>query len=217
MLQDSAQVVSALPVWSIIASVVSVILGFVAIALALVFYLTGRKTESRVSNSLTKIETQTDALQKITGRQLDRLTKFATERPKKDDAALDRFAKVFTDFSESIKNSLQEPPSVKLSPEAEALITRMYILLHFYTAQLNIFAELLLPSRVEFDPGSDYHNAVMRAVDGSADDYRFCDEILANTSEESIRASVFYEIYLETKSNWGTTILTSQESFRQED
>src|SRR5438034_553609 len=72
---------SAGEAWSLVASVVSVIVGVFAVALAVAFYLAGRGTEQRVGSSLTKIETQTEMLQKITGKQLDRLTRFATDRP----------------------------------------------------------------------------------------------------------------------------------------
>ena len=60
--------------WSIVASIVSVVLGFLAIAMSVYFFVVGRKTEREVSNSLIKIETQADMLQKLSGRQMDRLT-----------------------------------------------------------------------------------------------------------------------------------------------
>src|SRR5690349_8117087 len=63
------------------ANAVSLVLGVVALVMAILFYLAGRGTEQRVASSLTKIETQTEMLQKITKSQLDRLTRFATERP----------------------------------------------------------------------------------------------------------------------------------------
>ena len=64
---------------SVVAGLVSIILGFLAIALSLWFYRQTKDTEKNVSGSLTKIETQAEMLQKITGRQLDRLTKYVTE------------------------------------------------------------------------------------------------------------------------------------------
>jgi len=51
--------------------------------LSVVFYFAGRNTEVRVSTSLAKIEAQTDALQKLSGRQIDKLLKHALDEPHK--------------------------------------------------------------------------------------------------------------------------------------
>ena len=71
-------------IWSIVSSIVSVILGFFAIVISLWFFMVSRKTEKDVSNALAEIKTQADMLQKISGKQLDRLTKYVTEAKSKD-------------------------------------------------------------------------------------------------------------------------------------
>ena len=63
---------------NVTAAIVSIILGILAIVLSLWFYRQTKDTEKEVSRSLSKIETQAEMLQKITGKQLDRLTKFVT-------------------------------------------------------------------------------------------------------------------------------------------
>ena len=95
--------------WSIVASVVSIILGLVAIAVSIYFFVTNQKTEKNVSNSLTKIETQTEMLQKITGRQIDRLTKFVTEpKPSIIDESLPDIISRLTELPQTMLAQIQQ-------------------------------------------------------------------------------------------------------------
>ena len=64
---------------SIVSRAVSIILGLLAIALSVYFFVQSRNTERGVSNSLTKIETQAEMLSRLTSKQLDWLTKYVTE------------------------------------------------------------------------------------------------------------------------------------------
>jgi len=57
-------------IWSIVASIVSVVLAFFAIGISIWFFIVGRNTEKEVTNSLTQIKTQAEMLQKISGKQL---------------------------------------------------------------------------------------------------------------------------------------------------
>lgn len=71
---------TTLTMWSIVASIVSTLLAILAIGLSVYFFVIARRAESSIENSLTRIETQAEMIQKVTGRQLERLTKFITER-----------------------------------------------------------------------------------------------------------------------------------------
>ena len=99
---------SAIAIWSVVASIVSVILGILAIAISIHFFVVGRKTESAVSNSLTKIETQAQMLQRVTGRQLDRLTKFVTERPSRVEDVLPDLLVALGQLPATITTTLQQ-------------------------------------------------------------------------------------------------------------
>jgi hypothetical protein len=59
--------------------VVSFFFGGFAIWLSMHFYTKAKDTEREVSNSLESIKAQTDTLQKLTARWMDRFTRHATE------------------------------------------------------------------------------------------------------------------------------------------
>ena len=101
---------SAGELWSIVSSIVSIILAIVAIGLAVYFFVVGRNTETRVGSSLTKIETQAEMLQRLTGRQLDRLTKFVTEdkRPA-DDSRLTEFLALVMQVAKPLTEGVSLP------------------------------------------------------------------------------------------------------------
>lgn len=63
---------------SIIGSFVSLILSVVAIFLSAYFYTQTKNTEKSVNEALAEIKTQTANLDKLTGKLLDRLTRFVT-------------------------------------------------------------------------------------------------------------------------------------------
>lgn len=57
----------------------SIALALVAIGQATYFFIKSKDSEKTVETALDGIRQQTETLQKIAGRQLDRLTKFVTE------------------------------------------------------------------------------------------------------------------------------------------
>ena len=93
---------------SIVGSIVSVIVGLVAISLAVYFYTQSKDTEGNVSTALASIQAQTEALQKLTGRWMDRLTRYATEaRPSEE--ALVQLARAVVDMPANIASQLRSP------------------------------------------------------------------------------------------------------------
>ena len=78
--------------WSLVSSVLSSVLALVAISLSLYFFVQSRNVQENVSTTLAEIKTQAGVLQKITFKQLDRLTRFVTERPGQQSQQLDRLA-----------------------------------------------------------------------------------------------------------------------------
>lgn len=80
---------STAEVWSVVSSIVSVILAVFAIGLSIYFFVETKNTEQRVTNSLAKIEAQAEGLQKLNAKWMDRLTRYVTEdRPAPTDPAV---------------------------------------------------------------------------------------------------------------------------------
>lgn len=77
----------AVGIASLVASIVSVVLGIVAFAVSLYFYTQAKNTERDVSRLLGGIQAQTEALQKIVSRQMDRLIRGVTEQPPSGDVS----------------------------------------------------------------------------------------------------------------------------------
>ena len=93
--------------WSLVSSVLSSVLALVAISLSLYFFVQSRNVQENVSTTLAEIKTQAGVLQKITFKQLDRLTRFVTERPGQQSQQLDRLL----DAAEGFSSILQEYPA----------------------------------------------------------------------------------------------------------
>ena len=132
---------STAELWSVVASIVSIILGGFAVGLSVHFFVINRKTEKDVSNSLTKIETQAELLQKITGRQLDRLTKYVTaQRSGAIDEALPQLITILAELPQTIIAQTQQSTSGNQDQLTDELIG-CYIGLYFYVAQTNYWSQ----------------------------------------------------------------------------
>jgi len=67
-----------LEIFSIAASIASIILAIVAIGLAVFFYRDSKSAESNVATSLEGIKTQSEILKEISARWMDRLMEYVT-------------------------------------------------------------------------------------------------------------------------------------------
>ena len=203
-------------IWSIISSIVSVILGMFAIFLSAYFFVVGRKSEKEVSQSLTKIETQADILQKITAKQLDRLTKHVTQGTKNPyDYILPNLVTVLAELPYTITSTLR----TENSNDNEQLINEVvtcYIALYFYTVQTNYWSQQFLPSLNEFDESNDMHKTIQRIVDMSNGDFERIASILANLIKADINrleSNSLIGLLTETRDIWKDYVKSSTEVY----
>ena len=133
---------------SLISSVISSALALVAISLSLYFFVQSRNVQENVSTALAEIKTQAGVLQKITFKQLDRLTRFVTERPDQQSQQLDRLL----DAAEGFSSILQEGRQ-RLVKET---IT-CYIAIYYYSALTNYWSQGYLPLPDQFDEQNRNH------------------------------------------------------------
>jgi len=146
------------------------VLGLLAIGLSVYFFVIGRRTETSVAGSLTKIEAQADMLQRITGRQLDRLTRFVTTRQPGQEA-LPELLSILVQLPQNITASLQQ---VSTNQNQQQLIRELvisYIVSYFYSVQTNYWAQSYLPESDNFDKTNPVHLATRRILDTSAADF----------------------------------------------
>lgn len=200
--------------WSVVASIVSVILGGFAIGLSVHFFVINRKTEKDVSNSLTKIETQAELLQKIAGRQLDRLTKYVTEqRSGAIDEALPQLITILAELPQTIIAQTQQPTNGNQDQLTDELIG-CYIGLYFYVAQTNYWSQINLPNLSEFDENDVIHNSAKRIVDLSAADFKFISDVLEKCDATRLESHTLYHLFHETKDFWKDYVRSSSGVFK---
>ena len=72
---------------NLISSIASLILSVIAIWLSLYFYKESKNNEKNLNNTLSEIKTHTGVLEKLTGKWIDRLTRFVTSPQPMDSAA----------------------------------------------------------------------------------------------------------------------------------
>jgi hypothetical protein len=202
--------------WSIISSVVSVILAFFAVAISIWFFLVGRNTEKDVSNSLTEIKTQTEMLQKISGKQLDRLTKYVTE-PKNvsQSESFNEILKVVAQIPISLSSTFQQNSNSADTAVLRAELISCYIALYFYTAQTNFWSHINLPDAGDFDAENHFDATCKRITDMSSTDFAYMANILVKFDAGELSSNPLNHLLEETKENWRNFVLNTAQVYEQ--
>jgi hypothetical protein len=204
---------NAVELWSIASSIVAILLGVLAILLSVYFFVVGRRTEREASNSLAKIETQADMLQKLAGRQLDRLTRFVTEdrpRGRPPDSAISRG--LYSARAAAVGQLRADATAAAESGDygrADKLLHRLVL----FSGVANYWAQQFLPSAAEFDERSDLQVLAKKVVDSSANDFNAMAAILERTDAGMIAANPLTHTFKEARDLWRTSVRTAAEVF----
>lgn len=200
--------------WSIVASVVSVLLGLFAIALSLYFYARGRQNEVAASNALTQIQTQAEMLQKLAGRQLDRLTKYVTEGgPSSKEETLPQIEALINKLPTQLTEVLAKQPGHENYEQLKGEVVTCYCLLYFYTAQANFWAQWSLPSIDVFDPKNQFHAMAKRILDMSDADFGTLAKLLPGQDLKRIEGTAAYQLVNEAKDQWRNSVRNTEQAF----
>ncbi|PIV53098.1 MAG: hypothetical protein COY53_06055 [Elusimicrobia bacterium CG_4_10_14_0_8_um_filter_37_32] len=181
---------------SIIAGCVSIILGFLAIALSVYFFIQSKISEKEVSNTLENIKAQTNTLQKITATQMTRLIKGVTEiRPEQE---------IITHLISLINVTPQQDMIREKDLQIENLTQEAitaYIASYYYSAVTNcLFQANLLPEN-EIE-NSELNNRVKNMIDKSYTDFNALENILNRVHTTRIQGNPLYNYYQETRNIW---------------
>ncbi len=180
---------------SFAADAIAIVLGILAVGLAMYFYIAGRRTEKEVSNSLVKIETQAEMLNRVTMRQLDKLTEYAT-RPR-GGSEVENFAKYFDTLKGLAEGGIKVTDgSQEQNAANEANMLR--IALRFYVAQTNYWSQAFLPSAGENDPTNDFEQYTKRIVDLSHADFGVVTSWMGSPTQGEIDTTGLRHLYVET-------------------
>src|SRR5262249_15048645 len=138
--------------WGMAANIASLALALISIWLSIHFYVSGRQTESAVRDALTEIRVQTNMLQQLAGRQLDRLTKFVTTR--EDKSGMDSLRDAAAKFLAHVPQMLTTATTPTAKPETPAVVIEQlataHMALYFYAIQANLFAQDNIPGPAQF-------------------------------------------------------------------
>lgn len=186
--------------FSIAASLATIVLAILAIVLSIWFFVLAKKTETQTSSSLTKIETQADSLQKLTGRWMDRFTKYATsDRPSIVDESFPQLLAIISQLPQTITATITQ---VSTRDAPEDTIYTLYIALYFYTAHTNYWAQSYFPKASEFDESNNFHQLVRRIIDMSHADFMVIAGILAKFDQTKLNQNTIVHLLNETKDFW---------------
>jgi hypothetical protein len=199
--------------WSLVSGIVSLLMGGLSIWLSLHFYTQTNKTERSVANSLTKIETQADALQKINAKWMDRLTKYVTEdrsQPIIDDSIVQLLEIVRTSHSISATVSVPEKSE---NDEYIKEIVNCYIIIYYYAALSNYWAQFMLPDINDFNEADQFHVLVKNSIDSSAADFNHFANLLGKLDPARLEAAALHPLLEETRDLWRMGVRGVAETF----
>lgn len=196
---------------SILSGAFSIGISFIAMVLSVAFYFAGRNTENRIATSLARIEAQTDALQKLSGKQIDKLMKHALDGSNQvstNDTML-QLMHVLSQMPVTITTILKQPAD---NSDKEQLVTS-YVALYFYIAQTNYWSQYYLPKATEFDSANEFHLQTKRVVDLSDSDFQTVATWLGKCDPSLLANNPLSHLLIETKDTWRKYVRSSADVF----
>jgi len=187
--------------FNLAASIASIILAVVAIAQATYYFVKTKASEERVAVALADIKSATLALEKLSGRYLDRLTRHVTENSARQSDDIYQLATLVAEIPRTRTEQLAKPTENSLTAEQVQEFVSLYILLHHYCALTNICAQLVLPTVSEIDGNNQQQSQICAFVDMSYADFMFFETLLSGISSAVISESPHRMIYEETRSH----------------
>lgn len=176
---------------NLIGSLASLILSVIAIWLALYFYNSSKNTEKEVNSTLTEIKTHTGALERLTGKWMDRFIRNATT-PQPVDELQRMLLEIITVRVNSSVSELPNPQGETKTQLTEWLIAS-YLALYYYSGLTNLAVQSLLPIVEE----ADSPNSLKSIVDKSYADFMSMDTVIASSNQDLVRSSQLFNYYEE--------------------
>jgi hypothetical protein len=173
-----------------------------------------KEAEKQTAVTLEAIKAQSDALQRLTGRWMDRLTRYATE-PRPADEGLMMLVNTMANLPTTILTHLRVQTTTTPHPSVEPLITEVfdcYIALYHWTAVANVCGQILLPTPDGFDEAIPEHATLKRIVDGSANDFAIMAQALNSERPERLNASRINRLLRDAMEHWRPLVRNTQEA-----
>ncbi|RJO60123.1 hypothetical protein C4544_07245 [candidate division WS5 bacterium] len=178
---------------NLLASISSLVLAILAIYISLYFFRSSKDSEKKVEIALKGIETQTNSLDKLITRILERFTRYATSPRQADEVSL-----LLLQMIESRNNTdtrLDTPDSSATNQVLRTDLISSYMVLYHYCAVTNIAAQSLLPDLNELTED----NYVKKVVDQSHQDFCLLETMITDLQpsdrDENPKKALFDDAY----------------------
>jgi len=191
--------------------VASLFLAGFAIWLSLHLYTRAKDAEQETKTALAAIRAQSEALQRLTGRWMDRFTRHATE-PRPADEGLLQLVQVVASLPNTILAHVTAVQS-SAAPQLMRELVDSYIGLYCYTAIANVFAQPFLPDESVFDPHDPVHVDTSALIDRTANDFQLMANVLTRSDQSLIKTSSLRGLLDEALNRWRPLVRSASQVF----
>lgn len=198
------------------ASLASLILAVLAIGLSVYFYTQSKNTETNISGALEGIRAQTDALQRIVGKQMTQLIRGVTEQPSPESSVYVEMISAIKQIPTNVTMLLQAPSSSSAAAaEASAQYwkeeaIRGYLGAYYYAAIANVANSFFLPS-LEYLEQDNYLKTIQ---DTSYSNFQFIESWLSSLGKDLTKSNN-YHLYEEATAYWKPHVKDSTAVYRE--
>ena len=191
----------------------SLVLGLFAIGISIYFYNRAKESEKAAATALEAIRSQSEMLQKLTGRWMDRFTRHAVE-PKPADEGLLQLVQVVASLPTTILAHMQvrQTDNSSQEPLLKELLDA-YVGLYYYTGLANVLAQAQLPQEQDFNAQDPYHATVQALVDRTAADFAYVAKILSGADQGRLAASSLNHLLDEAIERWRPHVKYTSQAF----
>ena len=193
-----------LSILNTVVGLTSLLMGGFAIWLSLHMYEKAKGAETESAKALEAIKTQSEALQRLTGRWMDRFTRHATS-PRPADEGLMQLVQVVASLPNTILATVdvaRHPSHGHAPQQLQEEVAACYIALYYYTALANVLAQNLLPPEDQFSPDDAFHANVRGLIDNAAADFDKIANLLNGLDRSLITNSSLRHLFDQTLSDW---------------
>lgn len=203
--------------WSIASSIASIMLAVLAFGFSFYVYDKSKTTDQSITNSLAKIETQAESLQRLSGKWMDRLTRYVTtERPPGPlDQQLPQLIAVLGQLPHAITMKISQPQTSDPPTHLVDELITCYIAMYYYSAQTNFWAAACLPDITDFEATNEFHQTTRRAIDVSCQDFQHMANVLGSIESSRLQRNPSFKLLEETRDLWRLHVLSVSEIWAQ--
>jgi hypothetical protein len=182
---------STLDWFSLISAAASLVLAIISIWLAVHFFVKSKDAEREISDLLSKINAQTDLLQKVTNKMLDKYVTYTTQPKQADETIVLLAQMVQTSLSQGLSNNGATTDNRQIMQE----LTTLYIAVFYHSAVSNIYLQNMLPdSMTEIDGELSW---LKTFLDRSSADFSVAQSWLSENGGAYIESSSAKQYYAE--------------------